>query len=124
MQSVNKFIGHFINGQQYVDNGTKIDLLNPCNGKLIGIISSATDKTIDKAINCSEIAFEKWRKIPISKRTGVLFKYKDLLETLENRNVCIQQKLTYIEDYDLLNRSMSINIQNGGLMDDWEFNFK
>tara|TARA_Y200000002_G_scaffold314345_1_gene272066 strand:+ start:8821 stop:9168 length:348 start_codon:yes stop_codon:yes gene_type:complete len=52
------------------------------------------------------------------------FKYKDLLETLENRNVCIQQKLTYIEDYDLLNRSMSINIQNGGLMDDWEFNFK
>ncbi len=99
MQSVNKFIGHFINGQQYVDNGTKIDLLNPCNGKLIGIISSATDKTIDKAINCSEIAFEKWRKIPISKRTGVLFKYKDLLErNIEKIAKLISEDLGKVKD--------------------------
>ena len=57
MQNVSKFIGHFINGQNYVDNGTKIDLYSPCNGELIGIISSASDETIDKAIKSSETAF-------------------------------------------------------------------
>lgn len=80
MQNVSKFIGHFINGQNYVDNGTKIDLYSPCNGELIGIISSASDETIDKAIKSSETAFYIWKKTPLSKRTNILFKYKSLLE--------------------------------------------
>ena len=80
MQKVEKFIGHFINGKTIVDNGNKIDILNPCNGKLIGILSSATDKTVDNAISNSLEAFEKWKMVPVSKRTSILFNYKNILE--------------------------------------------
>ena len=44
MSEINKFIGHYISGKHYVDNGEKIDILNPCNNELIGILSSATEK--------------------------------------------------------------------------------
>lgn len=49
------------------------------------------------------------------------FRYKEMLSTLEDRGVDIWKKLSYIKDYDILNVSISINIQEGGLMNDWEF---
>ena len=99
MQKVSKFIGHFVDGQNYVDNGTKIDLFNPCNGDLIGIISSASDKTIEKVINSSEIAFKKWKKTPLSKRANILFNYKNLLEkNIENIAKLISQDLGKVKE--------------------------
>ena len=80
MQNIEKFIGHFINGKTLVDNGNKIDIFNPCNGELIGILSSATEKTVDNAISNSLEAFKKWKIVPVSKRTSILFNYKNLLE--------------------------------------------
>lgn len=49
------------------------------------------------------------------------FRYKEMLSTLEDKGVDIWKKLSYIKDYDILNISISINIQDGGLMDDWDF---
>lgn len=80
MNEINTYIGHFISGKYYVDNGEKIDILNPCNNKLLGILTSATEKTVKKAIDDSENAFQSWKRVPISKRVSILFNYKNLLE--------------------------------------------
>ena len=78
--SVKSFIGHHIDGQEYVDNGLKIDVYNPSTGEILGIISSATDVTIDKAIGSAQKAFETWKETSLSKKTSILFNYKALLE--------------------------------------------
>ena len=80
MNEINKFVGHFIAGKHYIDNGEKIDIHNPCNNELIAILSSATEKTVNKAINESERAFKAWKNVPVSKRVSILFNYKNLLE--------------------------------------------
>ena len=80
MSEINKFIGHYISGKHYVDNGEKIDILNPCNNELIGILSSATEKTVKKAVDEAEKAFKSWKNTPVSKRVSILFNYKNLLE--------------------------------------------
>ena len=80
MGEINKFIGHYISGKHYVDNGEKIDILNPCNNELIGILSSATEKTVKKAVDEAEKAFKSWKNTPVSKRVSILFNYKNLLE--------------------------------------------
>ena len=99
MQKVEKFIGHFINGKTLVDNGNKIDIFNPCNGKLIGILSSATDKTVDNAISNSLEAFEKWKMVPVSKRTSILFNYKNILEkNIDKIASLISQDLGKVKD--------------------------
>ena len=67
MSEINKFIGHYISGKHYVDNGEKIDILNPCNNELIGILSSATEKTVKKAVDEAEKAFKSWKNTPVSK---------------------------------------------------------
>ena len=78
--SIKGFLGHYINGKEFVDNGSKIDILNPSTGDLLGILSSASKQTINKAIKSSESAFEKWKETPISKKTSILFNYKSILE--------------------------------------------
>ena len=80
MSEINKFVGHFIAGKHFIDNGDKIDIHNPCNNELIAILSSATEKTVKKAIDESEKAFKSWKDVPVSKRVSILFNYKNLLE--------------------------------------------
>ena len=60
--TVKSFIGHHIDGKEYVDNGLKIDVYNPSTGEILGIISSATDVTIDRAISSAQKAFETWKE--------------------------------------------------------------
>ena len=92
--SVKSFIGHHIDGQEYVDNGLKIDVYNPSTGEILGIISSATDVTIDKAIGSAQKAFETWKETSLSKKTSILFNYKALLEkNIDKLSILISEDL-------------------------------
>ena len=47
---------------------------------------------------------------------------KKILKTLENDKVGIQDKLTIIKNYDLLEDNMGNNLFGASLLDDWNFN--
>ena len=78
-------IGHFINGKEFLDEEHKIDIYNPSTGEILGILCSASDITINKAITSSEKAFNIWSKTSITKRAGILYEYKFLLEKNINK---------------------------------------
>ena len=73
-------LGHIVSGKNIVDDGDQIEIFNPSNGELISTISNASNKTIEKTLNNSVEAFNKWKKFSIAKRASILFEYKVLLE--------------------------------------------
>ena len=80
-----KEIGHLISGEEEFENSNTINLYNPNNAELIGKVSLASPKIIDKAILSSVSALNEWKLFSISKRSSILFEYKVLLEKNINR---------------------------------------
>ena len=54
-------LGHIINGKRVVESGKSIEIFNPVNGQVISKISNASSETINKTLNSSIDAFEKWK---------------------------------------------------------------
>ena len=75
-------VEHYINGQDTAANDTNRcgDVVNPATGKLTKTVALASPDTVEAAIAAADGAFESWRNTPPSKRTRVLFRYKQLLE--------------------------------------------
>lgn len=48
-------------------------------------------------------------------------KKKKILNTLENKNISIYDKLSLIQDNNIIETSYSVNILSGGLMDDYNY---
>ena len=48
-------------------------------------------------------------------------KKKKILNTLENKNISVYDKLSLIQDNNLIETSYSVNILSGGLMDDYNY---
>ena len=71
-------LGHIVSGKNIVEDGDQIEIFNPSNGELISTISNASNKTIEKTLNNSVEAFNKWKKFSIAKRASILFEYKVL----------------------------------------------
>ena len=46
---------------------------------------------------------------------------KKILNTLENKNISIYDKLSLIQDYSIIETSYSMNILSGGLMNDYNY---
>ena len=78
-------LGHIINGKRVVESGKSIEIFNPVNGQVISKISNASSETINKTLNSSIDAFEKWKTYSIAKRASILFDYKVLLEKNINK---------------------------------------
>ncbi len=78
-------LGHIINGKRVVESGKSIEIFNPVNGQVISKISNASSETINKTLNSSIEAFEKWKTYSIAKRASILFDYKVLLEKNINK---------------------------------------
>lgn len=55
-----------------------------------------------------------------------IFLKKKLLDNLLNKNMSIYHKIILLDEYDKNNFGLKYNpnIQNGGLMDDWNHNFQ
>jgi hypothetical protein len=55
---------------------------------------------------------------------SVFFYKKGLLDLLNNDNVCINKKISHIDEYNkLFGEDKCYNIYAGGLMKDWDFQF-
>ena len=55
------------------------EIFNPATGAVSGNVAFADAATVDKIVNISEKAFEQWRHASLTKRTQVLFSFRELV---------------------------------------------
>jgi malonate-semialdehyde dehydrogenase (acetylating)/methylmalonate-semialdehyde dehydrogenase len=55
------------------------EIFNPATGVVSGNVAFADAATVDKIVNISEKAFEQWRHASLTKRTQVLFSFRELV---------------------------------------------
>ena len=77
-----KVIEHWINGTHEPSSSNRYgDIYNPATGQVIAKLPMGNSGDLDKAVNAAELAFKSWSKTSITRRSQVLFKYKELLES-------------------------------------------
>jgi malonate-semialdehyde dehydrogenase (acetylating)/methylmalonate-semialdehyde dehydrogenase len=70
-----------IDGVWVPSRSTQIQpITNPATGSVICKVPFALKDEVDRAVESSQSAFEKWKDIPLTDRVQYLFKLKDLLE--------------------------------------------
>jgi len=73
-------ISHWINGSVYPEKSDKSgEIFNPATGKISGSVAFADTATVDKAVEAAEKAFQDWRHSSLTKRTQVLFAFRELV---------------------------------------------
>jgi malonate-semialdehyde dehydrogenase (acetylating)/methylmalonate-semialdehyde dehydrogenase len=75
-----KSISHWVNGSMMADKPERTgEIFNPATGEVSGTVAFADAATVDKIVNISEKAFEQWRHASLTKRTQVLFSFRELV---------------------------------------------
>ena len=75
-----KSISHWVNGSMMPDKPERTgEIFNPATGAVSGNVAFADAATVDKIVNISEKAFEQWRHASLTKRTQVLFSFRELV---------------------------------------------
>jgi malonate-semialdehyde dehydrogenase (acetylating)/methylmalonate-semialdehyde dehydrogenase len=77
-----KTINHWIDGAEYEDRSAPVgDVFNPATGEITGRVSFASPRTIDLAVQAARRAFAEWRNSSLTKRTQVMFAFRDLVHS-------------------------------------------
>lgn len=77
---MSEHITHWINGAR--DEGTggrRGDVTNPATGAVSGTVTFAADQDVDAAVAAARAAFPGWRDTSLSRRTQILFRFRELL---------------------------------------------
>jgi malonate-semialdehyde dehydrogenase (acetylating)/methylmalonate-semialdehyde dehydrogenase len=75
-----KSISHWVNGSMLADKPERTgEIFNPATGVVSRNVAFADAATVDKIVNISEKAFEQWRHASLTKRTQVLFSFRELV---------------------------------------------
>jgi len=74
-------VGHWINGQAVpVSEGARRgDVYNPATGKVVRQVGLAPADQVREAVAAAAAAFPAWRDASLSKRTGIVFRFRELL---------------------------------------------
>jgi len=73
-------ISHWINGALSTEKSDRTgDVYNPATGQICAKVNFATPQTVDLAVNVATKAFETWRHASLTKRTQVLFAFRELV---------------------------------------------
>jgi malonate-semialdehyde dehydrogenase (acetylating)/methylmalonate-semialdehyde dehydrogenase len=73
-------ISHWINGALSNEKSDRTgDVYNPATGQICAKVNFATPQTVDLAVNVATKAFEQWRHSSLTKRTQVLFAFRELV---------------------------------------------
>ena len=74
-------ITHWINGALDTQKPERTgDIFNPATGKVTGTVAFANAATVDTAVNAATTAFAEWRHSSLTKRTQVLFAFRELVQ--------------------------------------------
>lgn len=72
---------NYINGEWVESKTTQFeDIYDPAKKEIIAKVPLSTKEELDYAVEVAAKAFESWKKVPVTKRTKVLFKFQQLLE--------------------------------------------
>jgi len=79
LQKLNLFIdGEFIPSQ----SGKYTDAYNPSTGEVIALVPCCTKEEVHQAVAAAKKAYAGWSKTPILKRVQVLYKMRDLINSI------------------------------------------
>ena len=74
-------ITHWINGTLDAKKPERTgDIYNPATGKVTGTVAFANAATVDSAVSAATAAFAEWRHSSLTKRTQVLFAFRELVQ--------------------------------------------
>ena len=78
-------IKNMIDGEWVIDSSEEtVALYNPSTGAQIGEVPMSSSDSVQAAVKSSHLAYKKWRKTPIAKRVGYMFKlHAAMQENLE-----------------------------------------
>ena len=75
-----KTISHWINGTVVSEKSDKTgEVFNPATGQICATVEFASRATVDKAVTVATDAFASWRHSSLTKRTQVLFAFRELV---------------------------------------------
>jgi malonate-semialdehyde dehydrogenase (acetylating)/methylmalonate-semialdehyde dehydrogenase len=81
-----KQISHWIDGKNTSENsGRTGNVYNPATGQVTANVHFASNELINQAVQCATSAFDEWRHSSLTKRTQVLFAFRELLN--KNKSV-------------------------------------
>jgi malonate-semialdehyde dehydrogenase (acetylating)/methylmalonate-semialdehyde dehydrogenase len=74
-------ITHWINGALDTKKPERTgDIYNPATGKVTGTVAFGNIATVDSAVSAATAAFAEWRHSSLTKRTQVLFAFRELVQ--------------------------------------------
>ncbi|KAJ3278457.1 Aldehyde dehydrogenase 8 member A1, partial [Borealophlyctis nickersoniae] len=77
-----KILSNFINGEFVAPReGKYIDRLNPATGKLNAQVPDSDEQDVEAAVSAATAAFRSWSRTPREKRSKLLHRIADLLES-------------------------------------------
>ncbi|WP_055481690.1 CoA-acylating methylmalonate-semialdehyde dehydrogenase [Sphaerimonospora mesophila] len=78
-----KLVNHWIDGTRtgaVAGPGGGADIFNPATGEVAGQVVLATVEEVDAAVAAAARAFPAWRDMSLTKRTQILFRFRELLD--------------------------------------------
>ena len=75
-----KTIKHWVDGKYYEGNPiATLDVENPATGEVEGTLLEASGDDLDHAVEIAKKAQKEWAKMPLSKRTAIMFRMRQLV---------------------------------------------
>jgi malonate-semialdehyde dehydrogenase (acetylating) / methylmalonate-semialdehyde dehydrogenase len=79
-----KKLKNYINGEWIESNTTKYeDVYNPATKEVVAQVPLSTKEELDQAVAVAAEAFKTWSRVPVPRRSKILFKFQNLL--IENQ---------------------------------------
>ena len=83
-------ITHWINGALDTKKPERTgDIYNPATGKVTGTVAFGNAATVDSAVSAATAAFAEWRHSSLTKRTQVLFAFRELVQQNKEKIVAL-----------------------------------
>ena len=81
-----KKISHWVNGKVSTEtSGRTGDIYNPATGKVSGTVEFASTTQVGAVVDVATKAFQEWRYSSLTKRTQVLFAFRELLNANKSK---------------------------------------
>ena len=78
---MSKHVTHWIDGKSFGGVAERHgDIYDPATGQVSGTVDFADVTLVDEAVAAASAAFAEWRNASLTKRTQVLFKFRELLD--------------------------------------------
>ena len=77
-----KLVSHWVEGKEFAGSGSRRgEVFDPALGKQTKEVVFADQTDIDAAISAAAGAFPAWRDTSLAKRSAIMFKFRELLES-------------------------------------------